>query len=147
VRYKPPPLEPPPPLKHVAPASRSGSLLYCGGGGSAPFPSLVNSYHGASLAGGSPMRGERLPHRITGEAPDRRLLPPSCPAGAGRRGWGAPVAPAVPGGFGQGLRHRCWPEGRPRALLRPRPPTQPPHPQIEVSVARRRAQNLDASVN
>jgi hypothetical protein len=68
------------------------------------------------------MHGKRLPQRIAGEAPGRRLLPPSCPAGAGRQGWGW-GAPAVPGGFGQGLRHRCRPEGRPRALLRPRPPT------------------------
>jgi hypothetical protein len=86
------------------------------------------------------MRSERLLCCIAREVPGRRLLPPSGPAGV------APVAPAVPGSCGKGLRHRCRPEGRPRALLRPRPPPQPPHPQIEVSVARR-AQKSDALMN
>ena len=67
------------------------------------------------------MRGERLLRRPAGEGP----------AGAGRRGRRAPVAPAVLGGGWEGLRHRRRPQGRPRALLRPRPHPQPPLPQIE----------------
>jgi hypothetical protein len=135
------------PLTHVAPAGLTQlPLLYCGGGGSGPSPSPGNSNHDARLAEGSQMRSERLLCCIAREVPGRRLLPPSGPAGAGHQGWGSPVAPAVPGGCDKGLRHRCRPEGRPRALLRPRPPPQPPHPQIEVSIARR-AQKSDALMN
>lgn len=65
-------------------------------------------------------------------------------AGAGRGGRRAPVAAAVRGGGSEGLRHRRRPQGRPRALLRPRPHPQPPLPQIEVSHSR--AQKLDVLV-
>jgi hypothetical protein len=65
-------------------------------------------------------------------------------AGAGRGGRRAPVAAAVRGGGSEGLRHRRRPQGRPRALLRPRPHPQPPLPQIEVSHSR--AHKLDVLV-
>lgn len=97
-------------------------LPHCGGLVGDPRLPHRRRAHGPPAAGGSPMRRERQLRRA---------------AGAGRRrGRRAPVAAPVRGGGGEGLRHRRGPQGRPRALLRPRPHPQPPLPQIEVSFAR-----------
>lgn len=104
----------------------SSSLLRGGG-------SHLRRTHGPHLAGGAQMRCQRRVRRgLAGGHPARRPLPPRRAGGGGGR---APVAAAVRGGGGEGFRHRRGPQGRPRALLRARPPPQPPPlPQIEVGV-------------
>uniref|UniRef100_A0A453IYM5 Transmembrane protein 135 N-terminal domain-containing protein n=1 Tax=Aegilops tauschii subsp. strangulata TaxID=200361 RepID=A0A453IYM5_AEGTS len=106
------------------PVSSASRRLRGGGDGS-----HLRHIHGPRLAGGAPLRARAGEDPASG--PGGRA--PVAPAvRGGGRGGRPPVATPLRGGGHQGLRHRRRAQGRPRALLPPRPPPQPPLPQIEA---------------
>ncbi|KAL6842948.1 hypothetical protein ACP4OV_027261 [Aristida adscensionis] len=80
---------------------------------------------------GRPRRGHRGAPSPRASGEGELHWPPGRGSSAGRRGGRAPLATVEPGSGGAGLRHRRGPQGWPRAPLRPRPPPQPPLPQID----------------